>query len=101
MSILRHVEDDGKRLVIRVQGNFDFHQNKAFRLAYCDQLDHVKEYVIDLAEATYIDSSALSMLLLLHERAEDKGACVIIRGVNPVVKQVLGCANFEKLFTII
>lgn len=101
MSIECKIEDGGKRLVIVVQGRFDFSQHKSFRDAYRDQTGQVKEYVVDLTQASYLDSSALGMLLLLRERAGDENAKVVIKGATSEVRRVLDIANFGRLFTIV
>ncbi|WP_006786319.1 STAS domain-containing protein [Thiorhodospira sibirica] len=101
MSIERRVEDNGKRLVIVIQGRFDFSQHKAFRDAYKEQTGKVHEYLIDLSGASYLDSSALGMLLLLRERAGDENAKVSIKGATSEVRRVLDIANFGRLFTIL
>jgi anti-anti-sigma factor len=47
-----------------------------------------------------MDSSALGMLLLMHERAQEAGKKVELSKANSTVKQILDIANFGKLFTI-
>ena len=58
-----------RQLTIGVEGRFDFRVYDSFRNAYADVGDSVEKYVIDLAAAEYMDSSALGMLLLLREFA--------------------------------
>ncbi len=98
MGIRCERESGGKRLSIRVQGRFDFAQQRVFRETYRDVQDQGVEYVVDLSGASYIDSAALGMLLLLREHAEEHGGRVQIQNCNPDVRRVLEIANFQRLF---
>jgi len=87
---------------IRMDGRFDFGAHRSFKEAY-DPLLHQKDISfieIDLANVAYMDSSALGMLLLLHERAEAEGKDVVLCRPASNVMQILDIANFGKIFTI-
>lgn len=92
--------DGGARLVLT--GRFDFNAHREFRQATEGVLQDpaLRELVIDFSRVDYIDSSALGMLLLLREKAENKGKCIVLSGVQGMVREVLTIANFGKLFTI-
>jgi anti-anti-sigma factor len=55
---------------------------------------------VDLRDATYLDSSALGMLLLLRDHAGGDGSNIHIINCNPDVKKILAISNFEQLFDI-
>ena len=57
-------------------------------------------YVVDLKEATYLDSSALGMLLLLRDHAGGDDAEVQVINSNSDVRKILAISNFDKLFDI-
>ena len=87
---------------ISMNGRFDFSAHRSFKEAY-DSLLHQKDIAsleINLADVVYMDSSALGMLLLLHERAQAEGKEVVLCRPNSNVMQILDIANFGKLFTI-
>ena len=65
MSILTSGSPDGKELTITVKGRFDFSAHQDFRNAYESAPHPMNAYIVDLRDATYLDSSALGMLLLL------------------------------------
>ena len=94
------LSDDGKTVTISIKGRFDFDLHQDFRKAF----DHAESgsvtYVIDLAEAEYMDSSALGMLLLLRERAGGDRADISIVNCSPSVNKILTISNFHKLFTV-
>jgi len=87
---------------IEMTGRFDFSAHRAFKDAYDPLLQQqaITSLEIILANVEYMDSSALGMLLLLHERAEAKGKKVVLCRANTTVMQILDIANFGKLFTI-
>ncbi len=99
MGIKTDREDDGRTLVLYVQGFFDFSLHKEFRQAYKSE-EGVRRYVIDLSQTEYMDSSALGMLLLLREFAGDQGADVVLRNCSREVRKILEIANFQRLFHI-
>jgi anti-anti-sigma factor len=98
MSIAASVS--GSELVIQVEGRFDFSDHQEFRDAYEKSTSEVKSYVIDMSRATYLDSSALGMLLLLRDHAGGEKAIVRIAKCNQDVRKILTISNFEQLFTI-
>ena len=100
MSVESEVSPDGTKLTIAVKGRFDFGSHQAFRDAY-ERFYKVPElYVVDLKEATYMDSSALGMLLLLRDHAGGDNAEVQVINSNSDVRKILAISNFDKLFDI-
>lgn len=100
MAIWCQGSPDGKELTIKVKGRFDFSAHQEFRNAYENAPRSMTTFVVDLAEATYLDSSALGMLLLLRDHAGGDSSHVRIVNCNPDVKKILTISNFEQLFTI-
>lgn len=86
-------------LTIEVQGRFDHARQSAFRQAYTDAGD-CAGIIIDLSGATYIDSAALGMLLVLRERLGDDVQRAIIRGAAGQPLDALMIAHFHRLFTL-
>ena len=90
----------GSELTVQIEGRFDFSAHQEFRDAYEKAGESVKQYTIDMSNATYLDSSALGMLLLLRDHAGGDSANVRITKCNPDVRKILTISNFEQLFTI-
>ena len=99
MSVASEVSLDGKELTIAIKGRFDFGSHQAFRDAYERFYKVPQTYIVDLKEATYLDSSALGMLLLLRDHAGNAADVRVINS-NPDVRKILAISNFEKLFAI-
>ena len=53
-----------------------------------------------MKETSYLDSSALGMLLLLRDHAGGDNAKIKIINCNSDVRKILSISNFEQLFTI-
>ena len=78
MPVVTEISPDGKKLTISIKGRFDFAKHQEFRESY--EKNQLSAIVVDLKEATYLDSSALGMLLLLRDHAGGESAD--IRVVN-------------------
>lgn len=101
MTIRSALSPDGQELTITIQGRFDFNAHQAFRDAY--QLVHgsPRRFVVDLAGATYLDSSALGMLLLLRDHAGSEQSDIRLINCNADIRKVLTVSNFDQLFKIL
>ncbi len=98
MSINMTTSDEGSKVTIAVAGKFDFQLYDEFCASYAETAGDGIEYVVDLAETEYLDSSALGMLLLLREHAGGETSSIEIRQATPEVRKILDIANFGKLF---
>lgn len=88
--------------VIRLQSKFDFSWFARFKELYEPALGNpaIKEIVVNFADVSYIDSSALGMLMLLKERAEAAGKRVRLSQCRGYAKDLLTVANFQSKFTM-
>jgi anti-anti-sigma factor len=100
MAISSNLTDGGDELTITVSGRFDFSSHQEFRDSYEELSGAPARYRIDMREASYLDSSALGMLLLLRDFAGGDQAVVEICNCNADVRKILSISNFEQLFTI-
>ena len=100
MSINSSVSNDGAELTISIEGRFDFSAHQDFRRCYENLDKSPAAYCVDMRETTYLDSSALGMLLLLRDHAGGDTSTVKIVNCSPDVKKILTISNFEQLFTI-
>ena len=88
MAVETDFSQDGKKLTIKITGRFDFGKHQEFRDAY-ERVDGTpKRYQVDLQGTTYLDSSALGMLLLLRDHAG--GEIAEIGGLQAVVEGEAG-----------
>lgn len=99
---VRGVLRDG-RLLVAVEGRFNFDQHGAFNEATAEigKNAALKALDVNLYDVSYIDSSALGMLLVLREAALKAGITDInIVGSRGAVRQVLDIAHFEKFYAL-
>ncbi|MBD3610967.1 MAG: STAS domain-containing protein [Hydrogenovibrio crunogenus] len=98
MSLTSRVTEDAVN--IYVEGNFDIGCYDEFNKALNDNLNTSSKFVIDLSKTTYMDSSALGMMLLLREKLGGQSSKVEFINVNDSVMKILCDAKFDQLFTI-
>jgi anti-anti-sigma factor len=94
------IETVANRAMAHLAGRFDTQSSIALRNAARALLDapEVGTLVIDLGQVTYIDSSALGLLLLLREQATEIGKSIVLANPSPDVMRVLSITHFHKLF---
>jgi anti-anti-sigma factor len=96
---LETVKQSENCLLIKIRGRFDFSCHAAFRDAYVNAPGSC-DFVIDMDETSYMDSSALGMLLLLREHVSQHGGRISITNCRGQTLDVLQIANFNRLFKI-
>ncbi|MBC3765452.1 STAS domain-containing protein [Neptunicella marina] len=87
-------------VVMPLPEKFDFGFNKEFMQQYQSGLSRegVTRIVLDFNRVTYLDSSALGMMVLLQKRAKEKNIRAVVRCAKGTANEVLKMANFQKLF---
>ncbi|MBF0369128.1 MAG: STAS domain-containing protein [Magnetococcales bacterium] len=91
--------DETGALVVRLEKEFTFNFREKFRKAYIDNPAGTR-YVLDFGRVTYIDSSALGMLLLMHEHNGGGNTEIKLTNIQDRVRKILQVANFDRLFAI-
>ncbi len=87
-------------LTISIGERFDFSAYQDFRNCY-EKLSEIPDrFIIDFSNATYLDSSALGMLLLLRDYGGGDDARIELINCNPDVRKILTISNFGQLFEI-
>ncbi|OYQ04298.1 anti-anti-sigma factor [Pseudomonas mandelii] len=100
MSVHTETSQEGKKLTISIKGRFDFAKHQEFRESYENLQPKPESFEVDLKDATYLDSSALGMLLLLRDHAGGDTAEVQVVNSNSDVRKILGISNFEQIFDV-
>ena len=100
MTIQSKFSHDTSELVISVEGRFDFSSHQEFCAAYENVESMPEQFTIDMRSTSYLDSSALGMLLLLRDFAGGDHAKILIINSNEDVRKILTISNFEQLFDI-
>ncbi|GAB0057763.1 STAS-domain containing protein [Candidatus Magnetaquicoccaceae bacterium FCR-1] len=98
MPITTH--EEGNTVTILLDDKFVFSDHRAFRGTYQDR-PSATHYIVDFRRVSYMDSSALGMLLLLKEEgAGGDRTRVKLLHCNEQVKKILEVANFSQLFIL-
>jgi anti-anti-sigma factor len=100
MSVNSELSHDGQELTIFIEGRFDFAAHQDFRDAYENAVGTPQRFVVDLKGTSYLDSSALGMLLLLRDHAGGERAKIQLINCGADVNTILTISNFSKLFQI-
>ncbi|CAK0769896.1 STAS-domain containing protein PA14_20770 [Gammaproteobacteria bacterium] len=102
MPMQINTNEDGHKVILKLDGRFDFNASREFRDSYERILaqNGIESVDIDLSDVNYLDSSALGMLLLLREKAEPTGVKLALVNSRGAVRQILEVANFHKLFVL-
>ena len=100
MAVTSVISEDGSKLTIAIKGRFDFAKHQEFRDAYEKLQPKPQSIVVDLKDTTYLDSSALGMLLMLRDYAGGDDSDIRVINSNSVVCKTLEISNFDKLFDI-
>ncbi len=87
---------------IAVPERFDFAHHKSFteQANKFIQDKQTKTLILDFSRTSYLDSSALGMLVLVNKKAKANSIKTIIRGAKDNAKEILEIANFDQLFKI-
>ena len=99
MGFSSSLSSDDEELTMAIEGRFDFSIHADFRNAYRD-LPSSTRFVVDLARATFMDSSAMGMLLLLREHAGEKAANIRLLNCNADIRKILSISNLDKMFSV-
>lgn len=90
------------RAVLHLDGRFDFRSSISFRHATRPLLtaSEVDTLEVDFDHVSFVDSSALGLLLLLRAQAEENKKEVVISHSSPELRRVLSIAQFDRMFRI-
>ncbi|MBK8792265.1 MAG: STAS domain-containing protein [Holophaga sp.] len=93
---------EGNKGIVKLNGRFTFDAAAPFKIYTNAVLSDPKiaELHLDFSEVTYMESSALGVLLLLREKAEIKGVKVVLLKPIPAVQATLDVVRFGKIFEI-
>ena len=101
MNFSAHTNSNSGQVMLVGRLTFECHQ--AFRDATEPLLNAVGQsrLQLDLSGVTYMDSSALGMLLVLREKAETRNMTIALVKPSPCVIAILKVVQFGKLFQIL
>jgi anti-anti-sigma factor len=95
------VTEGSTNTTVALKGRFDFQAHQEFRRTVEGLLrSGPSALTLDLSEVSFIDSSALGMLLLTRESCEKAGGAVVLDRPQEYVEKVLRLCHFDQLFQV-
>ncbi len=86
--------------LVHLEGRFDFGARKQFKDTVDALVADGKPVVLDLEKVSFIDSSALGLLVICHQNLKNKRVPFYLVNPQTYVKQVLDLANIGKMIPI-
>jgi anti-anti-sigma factor len=95
------LERDGEVTIVVVRGEHDLSTAETLR----SRLEAVREqrrpFVVDLSEATFIDSAVLGVLIAAHDQASSDGTAMAFAvGEGPTVRKIIDLTGLEAVLPI-
>ena len=88
--------------IISLKGRFDFQVHQEFKRTVEGLIRAGRsELTLNLSQVSFIDSSALGMLLLARESCEKAGGAVVLDRPQEYVDKVLKLCHFDQLFQVL
>ena len=93
--------DEAGAVIVAVHGQADLHTAPELRAAITEALDAgAKGLVVDLSEATFIDSMTLGVLLGAVKRLRPSGGKVTIVCVDPHIRRIFEITLLDRVFSL-
>lgn len=87
--------------LVSVQGRLDQSQNPQLEEKLTDLLDDGHQrLIVDLTEATYINSGGLRCLVSAWRKARRQEGDLVLCGLNPRLQEIFFMVGFDKVFQI-
>ncbi|HEX6384531.1 MAG TPA: STAS domain-containing protein [Anaerolineae bacterium] len=87
--------------LVSVQGRLDQSQNPQLEEKLTDLLDDGHQrLIVDLTEATYINSGGLRCLVSAWRKARRQEGDLVLCGLNPRLQEIFSMVGFDKVFQI-
>ena len=93
------VETQGHEVHIKVFGQFTLKLRQQFRKAFASMPE--QRYVLDLSQTSFLDSSAVGLILMLRDHAAENKKNVVIKGAQENLIEILTMVGFDKYFKFI
>ena len=88
-----------RAFVIRLEGEFDISERQRLTDAFAIAVE-APLVIVDLERTEYIDSSILACLVSLYKATEQRGAQLLLVGLNSQVRRLFDVTQLTAIFTI-
>ena len=92
---------DSTQLELFLTGSLYVHEVQALRAGLSRCLDEGKKMLsLDFSQVEYIDCTGLGALVYVHKMAQQKGACLVIRGVRGRSRYLFELARLDRVLVL-
>ena len=99
MTITQQMTDN--KLTLTLSGRFEFQARKTFQEAICQaEATNHRDILLNLAQVPFIDSAALGLLSLAHQKFQLTQQHLILVAPQEYVLKVLKLAHIDKMMPI-
>lgn len=83
-------------------GIFDFSMQDDFRRIIDETISNkkIKHIIVDMTEVTFIDSSAIRLLLFLNKKAAAGGKSLTVTNCRSGIREIFSIGGFDTILTI-
>lgn len=93
---------DGERHVVAVRGDVDLFTAAELKAVFAEAIDSGRtRIIVDLAETTFLDSSALSVLMATRNRLRSRDGALAIANLNENLTPIFRMTGLDQTFTIL
>ena len=93
---------DGERHVVAVRGELDLYTASDLKEVFAHAIDTGRiRIIVDLAETTFLDTSALSVLLSASKRLRSQGGALVIVNLTEKIAKVFEITGLDQTLTIL
>ena len=93
-------EMSGESLTVHISGDLNIKTAPIMETELTKSISDVKELVLDFTDVEYISSAGLRVLLAMEKAMRRQQGSMILRNVNPAVKEIIRLAGFLQVMHI-
>jgi anti-sigma B factor antagonist len=94
-------QTNGDIWVVTSRGRLDQSLNPELERLFTGLLDNGHQrFILDLSEATYINSGGLRCLVTAWRRAREQGGDLVLYGLNNRLDEIFSLVGFDRVFQI-
>jgi anti-sigma B factor antagonist len=93
-------EKNGSELIIFLKGRLDTNSSPELGNQLPAQLEGVDSLIFDFKELDYLSSAGLRLLLASQKDINARKGKMVVRNINPVIKEIFSVSGFDKILTI-
>ncbi len=93
-------ETIGDELIAQIIGDLNVKTSPQFEEELTKSIGGVKKLVLDFTNVEYISSAGLRVLLAMEKSMRRQNGSMILRHVNPAVKEIIRLAGFLQVMHI-